>query len=237
MMKSNVKEAFFLGLTAARLADAADHYKRVKARKPIVATTARIFGADLLDGLLADIAGVDGPKRRALDSAADSAIIAAGLAALYKSRPNTRPIVAALTAREVFVASGWALDLATSNQVKKGDIFHRGSSFVIAMFGLAASHGSEKTMKRTGYVALGYNALLAYDYFKGWTQPERNTPLDTGVVEVPGFYGVRTAAHRLIDSQLQLGFDANPPLELEAQTAGPYIDATCFELADPTGSL
>jgi hypothetical protein len=52
-------------------------------------------------------------------------------------------------------------------------------------------------MRLTGAAAVGINSILAYDYYRGWTQPECNVMLDTGVMEVPGFYGAREAVRSL----------------------------------------
>lgn len=214
-MKESTKEKIFLGLTAARLFQGARYSKRVKDGKPIKAATAAIIAVDLLDGILARWAGADGPKRRAADSMVDSAIIGQSLLAGYQKHPKARPYIGALAAREIFVASGWALDLSKSRQVKKGDDFHKLASLAIAAFGVAAHHGSERMMKSAGALAFSVNAVLAYDYFRGWTDPKRTRMLDSGVVEVAGFFDARVALHRF----------ATPLPQLEAGSARPELDA------------
>lgn len=137
-----------------------------------------------------------------------------GLAATHQKHPKARRYAGALAAREAFVGLGWAVDLASSKQVKKGDDWHKLPSLAVAAFGLAAHHGSERTMKHTGRLAFAVNAALAYDYFKGWTKPEERTrKLDTGVVEVAGFYDARKAIWKLGQSLPQLGpgRDGEPP--------------------------
>ena len=227
-LRKSVKEGIVLGLTAARLLQGADLSRRVKKGKPIKAATAAIIAVDLLDGVLARKLDSDGPRRRIADSVVDSGIIAAALAAMHKKHPKARPFIGALAARELFVAGGWALDLAKSRQAKKGDVFHKLPPLTIAAFGVAAHHGSERTMKRTGAVAVGVNALLAYDYFKGWTDPSRTRTLDNGVQEVAGFYDARAAIYRMGSTLPQL--EAGSPPELGPAADGEVIDSTCVEV-------
>lgn len=216
-MIEKLKEPAVLTLTAARLGQAADLAVRVMKKKPLFSATAAICAVDLGDGILAQQLGVDGPRRRALDSIVDSVIIGAGLATTYKMRPKARPYITALAAREAFIASGWAADLRKTKQVKKGDDFHKLPSLSIAAFCLAANHGSDRAMQVTGAAAIAINYALAFDYYKGWTDPTRNTVLDTGVQEVPGFYDARKAAARFAESLPQLGNgNTLTPLQLEA---------------------
>jgi hypothetical protein len=230
-MKREYKEAAMLAVTTGRLWQAADYYKRVTSGRSVKLASALIVGIDVSDGVKSRQLGVDGPKRRALDSVVDSVIISAALTSIYKKHPEARPYVGMLALREAFVGSGWALDLQKSRQVKKGDKFHKLPSLSLAAFGLAAHHGSEKAMRVTGAAALGINAALAYDYFKGWTQPDRNVMLDTGVAEVPGFYNARMAVSKLGAGLLQLGAASEAPLQLEAQKES-FVDGTCIELPD-----
>jgi phosphatidylglycerophosphate synthase len=203
-MSEKIKESAFLALTAARLLQAPDYYKKAVSDKSVIGATMAILAIDMGDGILARRFGVEGPKRRLLDSAVDSTIIAAGLLSAYKMKPKTRLFAAALAAREVAVATGWTVDLLISKQAKKGDDYHRAASAAIAAFVLTANHGSEKVMNRVGYAAIAVNAALAYDYFMGWTNPERTTLLDNGVVEVAGFYDARQAAQNVRGSLTQL---------------------------------
>lgn len=212
-VKDKTKEILFAGLTVARLVQGGGYYKKVRDGKSVIGATAAILGVDLLDGIVARKFGADSPARRAADSATDAGIIAAALVATYRKHPEARQYTTALAAREVFVATGWALDLAKSRQVKKGDDFHKLPSLAVAAFGLAAHHGSEKVMKATGAAAITVNALLAYDYFKGWTDPSRTRKLDTGVVEVAGFYDARKMLYDLQNAppQLEAGTPSAPP--------------------------
>ncbi len=150
MSRESLNEAGVLGLTAARLYQAVDLSKRTMAGRSIKAATAAIIAVDLADGIVARGLGVDGPKRRLLDSVVDSVIITAGLASTYRKIPKARPFIGLLAAREAFVASDWAIDLAKSRQPKKGDNFHKLPSLSIAAFGVAANHGSERAMRVTG---------------------------------------------------------------------------------------
>jgi hypothetical protein len=213
-VKEKTKEKLFVGLTAARIAQGVDLARRIKAGKPIVGATAAILAVDLLDGILARWLGADGPTRRAVDSATDSGIIALAGVAAFQKHPKARPYLGVLAARELFVASGWAVDLATSRQVKKGDDFHKLPSLSIAAFGLAIHHGSERTMKNTGAVAIAVNMALAYDYYKGWRDPNRTRMLDTGVAEVAGFYDARKFLYDIRNAppQLEAG---SPALQLQ----------------------
>lgn len=225
-MKEKTKERLFAGLTAVRLAQGIDYARRVKAGKSIIGSTIGIVVVDLLDGIIARKLGVDGPARRGADSATDAGIIAAGLWSTYKKHPEARPYVGALAAREIFVASGWALDLAKSRQVKKGDDFHKLPSLSIAVLGLAAHHGSERTMRNTGRAALAINAALAWDYYKGWTDPRRTRTLDTGVTEIAGFYDARKFLYDI----------RNAPLQLEAGSSAPQLEGgEVIELQEFTG--
>jgi hypothetical protein len=191
------KESLYLAATAGRLLQARPLQKRISEGKSIQGTMAAIMAIDLGDGIGARRDGVDGPKRRALDSAVDSVLIATGLVSIWRKKPEARPYVAALAVREVFVGAGWAIDLATTKQVKKGDNLHKLASVSIAAFAMSATGESKTAMKITGAAAIGVNAVLAHDYYKGWTQPERNVILDTGVAEVPGFYEAREAVRSL----------------------------------------
>jgi hypothetical protein len=212
-----MKEQMYLAATAARLGQAVRLSRRIADGKSIVGTVGAIMAVDLADGIGARRAGVDGPKRRALDSATDAAIIATGLVSLYKKKPEARPYVGALAIREAFVGLGWAIDLAKTRQVKKGDDLHKLASGSIAAFSIAATSNSKSALRVTGLLAIGVNAVLAHDYYKGWTHPERNTILDTGVMEVPGFYEARNVG-KLNNSLPQLmpgnGGSSVPPLEL-----------------------
>jgi hypothetical protein len=210
------KESLYLAATAARLVQVRPLWQRIADGRPINKTVAAIMAIDVGDGYGARNAGADGPKRRAMDSIVDSVFIATGLAALWRKQPESRPYVAALAAREAFVGSGWAMDLSRSRQVKKGDTYHKLASATIAAFAVAATSESSKATKIFGAAAIGINSVLAYDYYKGWTQPERNVMLDTGVVEVPGFYEARQAVRTLIyDGPPQLTAGDNTGLVLE----------------------
>jgi hypothetical protein len=168
--------------------------------------TAAIVAIDQADGMVSRKLGVDGPKRRALDSAVDAVIIGAGL--------------------------GWALDLAISKQVKQGDISYKLPHLTKAAYALAAHQGSNRAMKVTGALALAVNAQIAWDYYKGWTSPERQTMLDTGVVQVPGFYDERRAARKFV-AKVRPQLNAGAPRELTAgnnDTDTMVIDSTAVEL-------
>lgn len=95
---------------------------------------------------------------------------------------------------------------------------HKLSSLAIAAFGVAAHHGSEKTMKGAGLLAIGINTALAYDYYKGWTDPGRTTMLDSGVVEVPGLYDARVALSQLSKPMLPQLEAGGPIVELKEYT-------------------
>lgn len=227
-----MKESTILGLTAARLLQAADLSRRIETGKPTGLATLGIIGVDVGDGVVARAGGVDGPKRRVLDSLIDSAIIASALFSTYRKRPAARPYVAMLAAREVFVATGWGADLLKTRQVKKGDAFHKLSSLAIAAFGVAANRENEKVMKATGWAAVGINTALAIDYYRGWTEPEHNVLLETGVVEVPGFSGPRQVIGKLMEIRnAQLDSGAQP---LALQAPSNFIDGGCVEIADPS---
>lgn len=227
-MKKSTKENLVLGLTAARLLQAGDYSKRIRQNRPIRMATAAIMAVDLADGIIARWLGVDGPKRRLADSTVDSALIATGLYSTLRHRPETRPWLGLLAAREVFVGSGWVVDLMTSQQPKKGDNYHKLASASVAAASVAANHYGGRVMKSTAVTATVMNGMLAYDYFQGWTQPDRNTILDTGVAEVPGFYEPRMAMQRLVSGQLQLTA-GNAPAQIEASSSEPYIDSSCVE--------
>ena len=216
-----------LGLTVARAGQAVDLYKRVMDEKSVKAATAAIMAIDLFDGILARKLGVDGPKRRLSDSVMDSAIIAAGLASSYRKHPAARPYLGLLAAREAFVATGWITDLIRSNQPKKGDDYHKLASGSVAVACLAANHGGEKAMKVASVAAIAVNGMLAYDYFKGWTNPDRNVILETGVAEVPGFYEPRRVVSELFRPML-------PQLEagssVEELSESGFIDVASVEL-------
>ena len=94
-VKVSTKEKLFLGLTAARLIQGVDYYRRVKSGKSIKAATAAIIAVDLLDGIIARRVGVDGPARRAADSAVDGGIIALGLSATHQNilKPDGMPVL------------------------------------------------------------------------------------------------------------------------------------------------
>lgn len=228
-MKEVLKEKAMLAATAGRLYQALDYSKRVKEGRPVKGLTAAIIGIDIADGIIARKLGLETPNRRVVDSVVDSAIITTGLWSTHKKYPNSRPFTIALAAREAFVGAGWALDLKSSKQVKKGDDFHKLPSLSIAAFCLAANHGSERAMKLTGVAAVAINTALAYDYYKGWTEPERNRVMDNGVEEVPGFYDVRVAASNFIANTNLLG-NGNGQALLAPVTSEPYIDSTCIEL-------
>jgi hypothetical protein len=191
------KETLCLAATAGRLVQAKPLWQRITEGKSIKRTMAAILVSDQVDGMAAKLVNADGPARRALDSTVDSALIATGLVSLWRERPRSRPYVAALAVREVFVGAGWAADLAKSRQVKQGDIFQKVASGSIAVFALAATGESQLALRVAGAAAVAVNGVLAYDYYKGWTQPERNVMLDTGVAEVPGFYDARRAIRSL----------------------------------------
>jgi hypothetical protein len=214
-VKEKTKERLFAGLTTIRLAQGIDYARRVKAGRSVVGATIGIIAVDLLDGIAARKLGVDGPARRAADSATDGGIIAAGLISTFQKHPEARGYAVALAAREIFVGAGWAIDLATSKKVKKGDDFHKLPSLAVAAFGLAAHHGSERTMRNTGRAAVAVNAALAYDYLKGWTDPRRTRTLDTGVTEIAGFYDARKMLHDIRNAppQLEAGTPSVPQLE------------------------
>jgi hypothetical protein len=223
------KESLYLAATAGRLIQARSLWKRVDEEKPIKGTVAAILAIDLGDGIGARHAGVDGPRRRALDSMVDSIFIATGLTALWRKRPETRPYVAALAVREIFVGSGWAMDLGRSRQVKKGDDLHKLASGSIAAFAVAATSENKTAMQLTGAAAIGINSVLAYDYYKGWTQPERNVMLDTGVAEVPGFYEARQALRSLRYNgppQLTAGDNTGIVLELAMPATTEQLPST-----------
>jgi hypothetical protein len=145
-----------------------------------------------------------------------------------RKKPETRPYLGLLAAREVFIGTGWAIDLAKSRQPKKGDKYHKLASGSVAMAGLTANNYSERAMKVTAGLAIAVNGLLAYDYLKGWTHPERNIILETGVAEVPGFYEPRKAMHSLLSNVLQLE-PGLPPLQLEPAISEPVTDAIFTE--------
>ncbi|HEY5442400.1 MAG TPA: CDP-alcohol phosphatidyltransferase family protein [Candidatus Saccharimonadales bacterium] len=211
------KETLFLAATAGRLVQGRSLWKNIAEGKSIKGIMATILISDQTDGMGAKFFGADGPKRRALDSAVDATLIATGLVALWRERPRSRPYVAALAAREVFVGAGWAADLAKSKQVKQGDFFQKTASGSIAAFALAATSESSMALKIFGSAAVAVNGVLAYDYYKGWTQPERNVMLDTGVAEVQGFYDARRAIGSLRydgPPQLSAGDGTGTVLEL-----------------------
>lgn len=190
-MKESTKEKLAVASTFLRLAQGLDLARRVNKGKPVIAATLGVMAVDLLDGIILRRLGLDGPSRRAADSATDAGIIAMGLAATYKKHPQSRPYVASLAAREVVIGAGWAVDLARSRQVKKGDDFHKLPSIAIAAFCTAAHHGSDRSMRNTGRAALAVNLWLGYDYLKAWSDPSRTRMLDNGVAEVPGFHDAR----------------------------------------------
>lgn len=220
-----------LGITAGRLWQAWDYAKKVKQGKSVLGATAAIIAVDQADGMVARKLGVDGPKRRALDSVVDSVIIGAGLVSVYKKNKKARPFVGALALREAFVATGWALDLAKSKQVKQGDVSYKLPHLTKAAFCLAANQGSDRAMKVTGAIALAVNAQIAWDYYKGWTDPDRQTMLDTGVVQVPGFYDARQAISKFTFPEMRPQLGAGSPAEL---TAGDdmVVDSWAIELPD-----
>lgn len=176
-----------------RLWQAADLHKRVVEGRPIKAATLGIMFVDLGDGILARLLGIDGPRRRAMDSVADAAQIVAGMSATYRKNPVSRPYIGVLAAREAFVASGWMLDLAKTGQVKKSDDYHKAAPNPLVAFGYAANNFGEGATHVTGALAVGVNVALAYDHARSWLDPSRNTMLDTGVEQVPGFQGARDA--------------------------------------------
>lgn len=230
-MKESLKETVMLGATAARLHHVYDYTKRVKEGRSIKGLTAAIIGIDIGDGIIARRLGVEGPARRAADSMVDSAIIAAGLVSTYRDHPRSRKFTTALAAREVFVGAGWAIDLATSRRVKKGDDFHKLPSLSIAAFCLAANHYSDRAVKIAGVTAVAINYALAYDYFKGWTEPSRNRVMDNGVEEVPGFYDARVAVKRFAQGRTLLTAAADAPPELTPVTGEPVIDVSFEEVS------
>ncbi len=226
-----VKEVTILGLDCIlRLSQTMDLTRRIKRGKPTGLATLAIIGVDIGDGMAARRGGVDGPKRRVLDSVLDSAIITSALTATYRKRPAARPYIAMLAAREVFVASGWATDLLKTRQVKKGDVFHKLPSLAIAAFGVAANRDNKKVMKAAGWTAVGINMALAIDYYKGWAQPEHNVVLDNGVEEVPGFSVPRRAIGKFMaarNSQLETGSQS-----IALETPRDFIDGSCIEIAE-----
>lgn len=242
-LKQNVKEGGMLAATAGRLYQAYDYAKKVKHGKSVLGATAAIIAVDQADGMVARKMGVDGPKRRALDSVVDAVIIGAGLASVYKKNKKARPYVGALAVREAFVATGWALDLAKSKQVKQGDISYKLPHLTKAAFCLAANQGSDKAMHVTGAIALAVNAQIAWDYYKGWTDPKRQTMLDTGVVQVPGFYDAKEAIGKFVFPEMRPQLGPGSPAEFsdgitingigeEIVDWPETIDGTAIELPD-----
>lgn len=231
-LKQNLKEKTMLGVTAGRLWQAWDYAKKVKQDKSVLGATAAIVAVDQADGMVSRKLGVDGPKRRALDSVVDSVIIGAGLASVYKKNKKARPFVGALAVREAFVAAGWALDLAKSRQVKQGDISYKLPHLTKAAFALAANQGSDRAMRVTGAIALAVNAQIAWDYYKGWTDPDRQTMLDTGVVQVAGFYDARQAVNSFVASKMRPQLGPGLPAELTASDDSTVIDSWAIELPD-----
>jgi hypothetical protein len=117
------KESLYLAATVGRLVQARPLWKNIAEGKSIKRTVAAIMAIDLGDGIGARKAGVDGPKRRAMDSVVDSIFIATGLTALWRKSPEARPYVAALALREAFVGAGWQGIWKGANKLKREMIF------------------------------------------------------------------------------------------------------------------
>ena len=228
-MRQATKENLMLAATAGRLYHAWDYTKRVREGRSVSGLTLSVMGIDLADGIVARRIGVETPKRRVADSVVDSAIITTGLWVAHKTRPKSKPFIYALATREAFVATGWAYNLATTKQVKKGDDWHKLPSISIAAFCVAANQSSDRVMRLAGCAAVAINTALAYDYYKGWTEPSRNRVMNNGVEEVPGFYDARVAATNFL-AQVNLLESPRTPNQLEVVTPQPYIDGTCIEL-------
>ena len=85
-------------------------------------------------------------------------------------------------------------------------------------------------MRATGLFAVAVNSVLAYDYYKGWTDSERNRIMDSSVHEVPGFYDARTKAASLM-AKMDLLDLSNHQYQIEAAKEW-SIDTTCIELKE-----
>lgn len=221
-----------LGVTAARLLQGVGYSKKVIEGKPVLGSTLQIMGVDLADGIISRKLGVDGPKRRALDSAVDGAIIGGALLATLYKRKELRIYTTALLARELFVGAGWVADLKGSKQVKKGDDYHKLASISVAAYGLAANQGNRKTAVMAAIPAIAINTQLAIDYWRGWKSPETNKPLKNNVQEVQGFYRPRQVINLLGNFRPQLDTGAAQEMGGALNGDRPYIDGTATEIFD-----
>ena len=168
---SRSKEFAVIGLTLSRLLLAENIARRTRKEKRSLGRIGFFVLADITDGVLARRWGVDTPLRRATDAITDrtSAFIMAK--AVFDMRPDTRTNLTILAGREILVDVANVVHLIKTGEVVQGHGIHKIGSLSVAIFGIAASTGSEVASRAVGATANIINAGLATDYVSNAIRP------------------------------------------------------------------
>lgn len=132
---------------------------------PAVTTVALLafMFADLYDGVLARRLGVDGPRRRAVDSAVDRVAIDACLVAAAVTGAMPVLLVCAFLLRDLYCAAICAGMMREREVAIKADLVYRGLNCLLAAWAMAAPLLSASGRLGTALVLFAASLLVAAD--------------------------------------------------------------------------
>ena len=151
--------------------------------------------ADVLDGVIARQLGLDGVKRRLLDTAIDRFSVHSVYAAALWAHPHYLGLYWPLLGRDLLLIAGYFVFLRPQQQIVKGSIWHTLSSLSLAGLCVLIVADAKTITRLVGIVTIVIGYVLLADY-AGLVLVDRRrclppTKSPDGVIRVRGLRGIQ----------------------------------------------